>query len=266
VQRITSRQNAVVREYRDAARGDLPGTILIDGAHLLDEALSSGLRFRHVIVSADAVSHAEIADLLHRAHAHGATLAAATSVVMDAVSPVRSSSSIVALAARPVPSTSPYDGGTPPLVLVMCDVQNPGNVGALVRVAEAAGASGVVIAGQSADPYGWKALRGSMGSALRLPIASAPSVHEAFDEARRRRVPIVATVPRNGTSHVEAQLDGPLALFIGGEGVGLPPEIVGRADRRVSIDMNPPVESLNAAIAAAILLYEARRQRSRQPA
>ena len=101
---------------------------------------------------------------------------------MDALSPVRSSSAIVALAERPRDRSTRVYAGAGPLVVIAVDVQDPGNLGAIVRVAEAAGATGVVAAGASADPFGWKALRGSMGSALRLPIVAAR-------DRRRRRSP-----------------------------------------------------------------------------
>ena len=87
---------------------------------------------------------------------------------------------------------------TAPLVVVAVDVQDPGNVGAIVRVAEAGGATGVIAAGASADPFGWKALRGSMGSALRLPVVRATDTADALADARRHGCRIVATVPRGG--------------------------------------------------------------------
>ena len=113
-------------------------------------------------------------------------VATASAAVMEALSPVQSASPVVALAERPIGRTrarARIYGGTP-LVVVAVDVQDPGNVGAIVRVAEAGGATGVVCAGACADPFGWKALRGSMGSALRLPISSIATRREAIDEAR----------------------------------------------------------------------------------
>lgn len=260
MQRIISRQNAVVAQYREAARGAADGTLLLDGAHIVSEALEAGLRFQHVVIASDALDRPEITRILSRLARQASDVVEASRPVMDAVSPVRSSSPIVALAARPLPSHSPMDGAAP-LVVVICDVQDPGNVGAIIRVAEGAGASGVIVAGQSADPFGWKALRGSMGSALRLPIISAATVEDAVRALRQAGAQVIATVPRHGTSLFEAALTGPAGLLIGGEGLGLSEAAVADADARVTIPMEAPVESLNAAVAAAILLYEARRQR-----
>src|SRR2546425_389506 len=126
-------------------------------------------------------------------------------------------------------------------------------VGAILRVAEAAGATGVVAAGASADPLGWKALRGSMGSALRLPLTAASDVGASIAGARRHGCRIVATVARGGRSVFDVDYTGPVAILIGGEVPGLPESIVGRADERVTIAMRPPVESLNAADTAALV-------------
>ena len=107
------------------------------------------------------------------------------------------------------------------LVVAAIDVQDPGNLGAIVRVAEAAGASGVLAAGGSANPFSWKALRGSMGSALRLPIASGMTGEEAVADAVQHGCRVIAAVPRDGISVFDVDLSGPIAVLIGGEGPGL---------------------------------------------
>ena len=132
-----------------------------------------------------------------------------------------------------------------------------------MRVAEAGGASGVVCAGACADPFGWKALRGSMGSALRLPILVYRDSREAIDEARRHGCRIVATAPRGGRPLFDADLGGSIAVLIGGEGPGLRASQLDEADERMTIPMQSPVESLNTAVSAALIVYEARRQRER---
>jgi TrmH family RNA methyltransferase len=177
---------------------------------------------------------------------------------MAAVSPVRTPSAVVALAVRPARRALFTDRS---VVVIACDVQDPGNLGAIVRVAEAAGASGLNAAGRCADPFGWKALRGSMGSALRLPIAIEPRTDDAIAEARRHHCRVLAAVPRAGTPLFGADLSGPIALLIGGEGPGLHDDLIAAADQRITIPMEAPVESLNASVAAALVLYEARRQR-----
>jgi RNA methyltransferase, TrmH family len=259
VRRITSRHNPLVERYRSAARGPAD-TLLLDGVHLIIDALAAGLRVREAAVAADA-ARVDIDALVGRLARAGVDTVAATTSVMAAISPVRSSSAIVALADRPGDAAERLYSGTAPLVIVAVDVQDPGNVGAIVRVAEAGGASGVVVAGASADPYGWKALRGSMGSALRLPIVTRRATSDLF-EPRRHGCRMLAAVPRGGRSLFELDLTGPIAILIGGEGPGLPPGVLADADERVTIPMQTPVESLNAAVTAALMVYEARRQRA----
>jgi RNA methyltransferase, TrmH family len=261
MQHITSRKNPLVARAREIARGDADGLVLLDGAHLVEDALAAGMPIREVVVASQALDRADIARLVNALARRGVETASASAAVMDALSPVRSASAIVAIAERPADAPERVYGGDAPLVLIAAGVQDPGNLGAMVRVAEAGGATGFVATGQSADPFSWKALRGSMGSALRMPVASHRDVEEALDEARRHQCRIVATVPRGGQSHYDVDFCGPVAVLIGGEGGGLAQEIVAGADARVTIPMAAPVESLNAAVAAAILVYEARRQR-----
>jgi RNA methyltransferase, TrmH family len=257
---ITSRHNPLVARFRDAARGDADAVMLLDGAHLVADALAADVEIHVAAVTATAEQTAAIHELVGRLSHRGVDVVSVSAPVMDAISPVRSASAIVALAARPPDRSAEMYGGPSPLIVVAVDIQDPGNVGAIVRVAEAAGASGVVAAGGSAQPFGWKALRGSMGSALRLPIGGGDPA-TAIATARRHCCRIVATVPRAGRMLFDLDLTGPAALLVGGEGAGLPAALIDGADERVTIPMQPPVESLNAAVTAAVVLYEARRQR-----
>ena len=260
--RITSRHNPIVARYRAVAKGDVDGLVLLDGAHLVGDAIAAGISIEHAAVDVNATERAEIARLMTSLYGKRIDVATATAPVMAALSPVRSSSAVVAIAKRPVKRADEMYSSSSPLVVVATDVQDPGNLGAIVRVAEAGGASGLVAAGGSADPFGWKALRGSMGSALRLPLHRVADIDTAVDDARRHGCCVVATVPRDGRSLFTVDLRRPTAVLIGGEGPGLPKAIVEAADERITIPMQTPVESLNAAVTAALVVYEARRQRS----
>ena len=259
MRRIASRQNPIVERFRSAARRESDDVILLDGAHLVGEAIAAGVRIFEAAIAAEAGSDPEIVQLAARLSAARIETVTAIAPVMAALSPVRSPSSIVALASRPARSAAMFNGT--PLLLVACDIQDPGNVGAIVRVAEAAGATGAVVAGVSADPFGWKALRGSMGSALRLPVDVRKAGY-SFDDLRTRGCRIVAASPRNGRSLFDANLGGAVALVVGSEGSGLSARHLEQADELVTIPMQPPVESLNASVTAALLAYEARRRRS----
>ena len=148
------------------------------------------------------------------------------------------------------------------MVLLLNQVQDPGNVGAIIRAAEACGATGVVAGEGTADPFGWKALRGAMGSTFRLPVASGQTLADAVGSARAAGLRVFATAARDGTPLAACDLRGPSAILFGGEGAGLPQDLLDASDERLTIPMRPPVESLNVAIAAALVLYEAARQRA----
>ena len=153
-----------------------------------------------------------------------------------------------------------------PLLVVMAAVQDPGNVGTVVRSAEAFGATGVVATRGSADPWSPKAVRASAGSALRLPLLRGMAIPVLLAQLRVAEVKIVAARSRVSADGGElagtgADLRDAVAIFIGNEGAGLPPEVEHAADARISIPIAESVESLNAGIAASIVLYEAARQR-----
>ena len=180
---ITSRQNPAVRRFRDAAEagGD---EILLDGLHLVAEALLAHLPVEIVAVES-AAANGEVGALARRAGEAGARVLDVTASVLAAMSPVRRPSGIVAIARRRESTLDEALGGEPQMVLMLEQVQDPGNVGAIIRAADACGATGVVVGAGSADPYGWKALRGSMGSAFRLPVASRQALPDAIERARQ---------------------------------------------------------------------------------
>ena len=257
---VTSRHNPIVSRFRDAARRDGARDVaLIEGLTLTLEAVRAGWEIDTLAVDEQWLSsNTEAA--LGEARAAARDRIVVPERVLVALSAAKAPSGVVALARVPTGSADPY-GGANALTLIADDVQDPGNVGALARAIEAAGGSGLVLSGRSADPYGWRALRGSMGSAFRLAIRTCETATEAASEARARGLQLIALTPDGGAPIYSTQLRGPLALIVGGEGSGLDSALVDMADVRVSIPMRPPVESLNVAVAAAVALYEARRQR-----
>jgi TrmH family RNA methyltransferase len=258
IDRITSRQNAIVKEFRDAARGGADGLMLLDGQHLIEEALESGARVRLVAVTERGAAHPAV----QRAENAGARVVMVTDPVLGAISPVQTPSGMVALADRPSGSLDDVFATPSTLVIMLHDVQDPGNVGAIARAAEACGATGLVCNEHTADPFSWKALRGAMGSTLRLPTIARQSLPGAIARARSAGMRILATTARGGVRLPACDLRMPAAIILGGEGAGLPADLVDSADARLTIPMQPPVESLNVAIAAALVIYEAARQRT----
>lgn len=149
--------------------------------------------------------------------------------------------------------------GAPLLVLV--ELQDPGNAGTLVRVAEAAGCAGVVLTAQSVDLYNPKTVRASAGSLFRVPVVQGVTVDAVLDACAAAGVPVLATVAADGTDPEAAPLDGAVAVLLGSEAHGLAAGVVARADARVTIPMVGNVESLNAGVAGAVLAFEAARRR-----
>ena len=170
MERISSRQNPIVKRFRDLARIGGDQSMLLEGAHLVEEALRSGIRLELVALADRAVDGA-YGYLVEQAQHAEVKVVAVTDPVMSAISPVRQPSGVVGIAARPQRSSDVFSGDGA-LVVVLGGVQDPGNVGAIVRAAEACGATAVVAADATADPFGWKALRGAMGSTFRVPIGA----------------------------------------------------------------------------------------------
>jgi TrmH family RNA methyltransferase len=251
----------MVQAFKLAARGD-SAHVLLDGWHLLHDAAAAGIELVAVALNGAPPTPRD-AVLIEQLATRG-DVYSVTAAVMAAMSPVRTPSGVAALATPRFRSLHQLLHPAPAFVVVASDVQDPGNVGAMIRSAEAGGATGVAVVGASANPWGWKALRAAMGSTFRLPIAE-PGPHEPLlDELQRSGVRLIATVPRGGIPMHHVDMRGPTAVMVGAEGDGLDPAAIARADEQVSIPMQMPVESLNVAVAAALLVYEARRQRARE--
>lgn len=262
---VTSRHNPVVSRFRALAdEADPRGArVLLDGAHLVQEAREAGTAFEIVCVASSRLSRpteeGSIAMALSQA---GVEVVDVPDAIFQALSPVRSPSGIAAIATRTPSNSSRMCARPDAFIALAIDMQDPGNVGALVRTAEAGGATGVIVAGASAAPFSWKAIRGSMGSALRLPLVGGMTTAAALACLRDAGVRTVAAVPRGGMAPDAIDWVGRVALLLGGEGPGLSPDVAESCGQRVSIPMAGHVESLNVAAAAAILIYEARKQRA----
>lgn len=262
VEHVSSRQNAVVKRFRDLHHHSrVHNDLLLDGPHLLQEALTSGVAVEVAVFSEEA-ERGRLGPLARRCSTSGARVITVPERLLAAVSPVRHASGVVAIARFRRADVNAVLARAPQLVLILDGVQDPGNVGAIIRAAEACGATGVIVGPGTAEPFGWKALRGSMGSVFRLPLAVVDSLPDAVMAARRAGLRIFAMVPRGGTPIGRAALASPAAIVLGSEGQGLPEPTVAGVDEALTIGMRSPVESLNVAIAAALLLYEASRQRT----
>ena len=258
---VSSRQNARVKELRRLFSDATPnqqGEIAIEGMHLLEEAIRSGLRLSSVFFSESARERAH--KLLPQLPARTEALLLPDEVFASAV-PSESPQGVAALLQVKSFTLDEVFAPPPALLVVTAGVQDPGNLGTIARSAEAFGVTGLLLGERTVSPWNWKAVRASAGSLFRVPMVKV-ELAKALDEVKSRGVLVLATSSHKGTSIADADLRGPMAFVIGSEGAGLPKEILARADEVVCIPQSTRVESLNAGIAASIVLYEAARQRT----
>lgn len=263
---IRSRSNPLVRRLRALKeQGEREGLALLEGPKLIEEAALSGIPIVEVAASPRLTRSARGQRLARELEAHGTPIRWLLDEILDSLSEVEVSQGVLALVRRPSFEEAQLYRSTP-LLLVTVAIQNPGNLGGLLRTAEAAGASGAYLTDGSADPFAWKALRGSMGSAFRLPHLAGMRADEALTRLRARGVEAIATVAGAPTRYDELDLRRPVAFILGNEGAGLPEHVLHAIQIQVSIPMHGAVESLNVGVAAGALLFEAARQRARGPA
>jgi TrmH family RNA methyltransferase len=260
---ISSRQNAIVRTFRELAESPDPtgARLLLDGVHLVHEAHAAKIPFEAVAIAASRLDKADEGEMARALDANGTAVFAASHGVFAALSPAKTPSGIVAIARRSPSKAASIWSRQNAFVIAAIDIQDPGNLGSLLRAGEAGGATGAIVGGVSANPFSWKAVRGSMGSILRLPVAAGIDPATIPATARKAGVRTVAAVPRGGRHPDDVNWTGSVALLLGGEGAGIGDALVAQCDERVTLPMAAPVESLNVAVAGAILVYAARRQR-----
>jgi RNA methyltransferase, TrmH family len=257
---VQSRQNARVKELRaEFARASRTehGHIAIEGEHLLLEAIATGLNISCLFIREgkepllDRLQLPESAEIL--------TLPA--DIFSSAVT-TESPQGVAALVTPPVFTLDQiFTAPVNPLILIAAGIQDPGNLGTLIRSAEAFGATGFITLPGTVSPWNQKALRASAGSVFRLPVVAAGEA-EVFPALESRGIDTLAAVATDGDPLTHHDFTRPAALILGNEGSGISLEILRRATARVTIPTPGPVESLNAAIAGSILLFEASRQRA----
>jgi TrmH family RNA methyltransferase len=253
----------MLKQFRVALHGcglTEEGLTAVEGARLVADALASGLEITAVLCSASGQRHLALLQGQIPAHTR---LLRVSDRLFDSVADTQTPQGIAALVR---PCATGFDALTRssaghPLVVMLVGVQDPGNTGAILRAAEAFGASGVMLTAGSAHPWSPKAIRASAGSALRLPVVHGLAPAVALAQLRMAGFTSYAATLTGSSLPSEVDLTAPVALLIGNEGAGLPPAIERSADATLRIPLAAAVNSLNAAMAASVLLYEAARQR-----
>jgi RNA methyltransferase, TrmH family len=268
LRRIEGRHNPLVKQLRQAfSRSELTdaGDCAIEGLRILEEAIRSGLRFSSVFFRESAQDRAN--RLLPQIGAQVETLLLPDKL-FDSLVPSESPQGVAALVRLKEFS---LDDVTERLqvgpIVVLAGLQDPGNLGTILRSSEAFGSAGVVLGEGTVSAFNSKVVRASAGSVFRLPIvhsqskSGAPKLEEVSEKLRSQAVRLLATSSHKGTALDQADLASPAAIFFGNEGSGLPRDLMAKMDEVIAIPHTPQVESLNAGVAASIVLYEAARQR-----
>jgi RNA methyltransferase, TrmH family len=264
---IASRKNPVVRRIRkldsDAAYRRQEGLFLVWGARPVEEAMADPSRVCQLVIGETVLRQNSLRPFMRLVRQTGIPTAILTDPLLEDLAPGASDQGLLALVrARRVPLVELLHQIRTPLLLVADRIRDPGNLGTLVRLVEAAQASALVTVPGTVDPYNTRAARASAGSILRVSVSELPSQAVWSQLRSEHHLRVVVSLPHGGTLPHRSDLKGPLALVLGNEGEGVSQEWMDSADLRVSIQLGGSVESLNVASAAAILLYEIRRQRS----
>ncbi len=268
LRRIEGRHNALVKELRQAftrAERTEAGDCAIEGLRIVEEAIRSGLKFGAFFFRESANNLAD--RLLPQIGSHVETLLLPDKIFDGAV-PSETPQGVAALVRlRDFSVDDVVERLQLGPVIVVVGLQDPGNLGTILRSAEAFGSAGTILGEGTVSPFNTKVIRASAGSVFRLPLVVAKAVGELdgiMAKLRARNVRLIATSSHKGTALDQANLSGPSAVFIGSEGAGLPRNLMAQVDELVAIPHTPQVESLNAGVAGSIVLYEAARQRREQ--
>lgn len=265
LRRIEGRHNPLIKRLRQAfGHAELTdeGDCAIEGVHTVEEAIRSGLRFRAILFRESAQTLA--ARLLPQIGSHVEALLVPDKVFDSAV-PSESPQGIAALVRlKEFPLDDLLERMEVGPIVILVALQDPGNLGTILRSAEAFGSAGVILGEGAVSRFNSKVIRASAGSIFRLPLVSAKAAggsDSVVAQLRNRGVRLLATSSHKGTPLDQAELTVPSAVYIGGEGSGLPKSLVAQMDGTIAIPHSARVESLNAGVAASIILYEAARQR-----
>ena len=262
LRRVEGRHHPLIKDLRRAfASNELTedGCCAIEGMRVIEEAIRSGLKFKAVFFSAAAENRAE--RLLPQLATGTETLLLPNKLFAGAVASESPQGIAALVRCKPFSLEIVMASAAKGPLLAVAGVQDPGNLGTILRSAEAFGAGGVLLGEGTVSQFNSKAIRASAGSVFRLPVART-NLQQSLSKLRALGLRLVATSSHKAKSLHETKLTGPLAIFIGSEGAGVPRELLEQMDEVVAIPHSASVESLNVGVAGSIILYEVARQRS----
>lgn len=258
---VTNRYVKLARSLKERSWREKKGLYLIEGIHLLEEARQAGIPLEVVLYSPQIFATSRGEQLVAGLQQAGYRCLAVTEELMVTMSSTVTPPGIVAVAPTRVFSLADLLAVPSPLLMIAAGIQDPGNLGTIWRTALGAGATGLVLTRGSVDPFNPKVIRAAMGATFKLPVVSGVEPAALVRELEACGIKLVVADVGASLVFWQADLSGSLALAVGSENQGPGGELLAAATARVGIPLVGPVESLNAAVAAALLLYEALRQR-----
>ena len=260
---ITSTKNPLIKSLRALADRDIQESddrLVVEGVRIIEEVLASRVTVEMILYDPTAMTGPRAEAVLDRARRQGVRLVTATARAVAACSQVETAQGIIAVVAHPRATLSDGIASPEPIVVIADRIQDPGNLGTIIRIADAAGASAVVTTTGSVDSRNPKAVRATMGSLFHLPVTSA-STPQIVAVLQERRVRILLADPAGASNYTQVDYRPPIAIVLGNEGEG--PDALWRtaSPTTVRIPLYGQADSLNVAVAAALLLYEVRRLR-----
>jgi TrmH family RNA methyltransferase len=259
---ITSAANPVVKRVRllaDRRHRRREGAFVVEGIQSVWRAVEAGWAIEVLLVAPELLAGSPAMRMVAEQEERGVRVVRLSRDLFLRLSDREGPAGLAAIVRARSTGVDDLDVRTGSVFAALHDVANPGNLGTVIRTADAVGGAGVVLIGDATDQYAPAAVKASMGSLFAIDVARVPDAGAFFDWAQSRHVQVVATSGRATTDHWSATYRPPVAVLFGSEGEGLPEEMLTRADLRVAIPMVGTAESLNLAAAAAVMLYEVRR-------
>jgi RNA methyltransferase, TrmH family len=268
IQKLSSRDNPKIKHARLVRDGRVSGQIFIEGLRLCEEAIRANLKISEVFFTENFAGNELHQKFLEQVEDYN--LAEVSEKVFDSISDTKTSQGVIIIAEKPFQGKAVIEANLSntksPLVVLLHQINNPLNLGAILRTAEATGVAGIITTKNSTDVFSSKALRGAMGASFRLPVWTNADYFEALQWANELNLKSVCADIRSEKNYTEIDWRRGRLLVFGSEGHGLSEEEQNATDENLIIPMENGVESLNVAVACGVILFEAKRQRTMENA
>lgn len=256
----------LIKKLKDRKKREKAGKIVIEGIHLISESLRSfkdtgSPKIEYVLYSSDLSKNSEAKEILRLLKSAGIEVFEASQRIINSLTEVESPQGIIGVIEEKRSGLSDILSSGKDLVVILEGVQDPGNLGTIIRTADAVSCAGVIVSKGTVDPFNQKTLRASMGSIFHIPVVASKNLEETINKLKANGFCVTAWAADGKESLFDEDLKKKNAFIFGSEGKGLSRSVTALADRKVRIPMPGRAESLNVAVSSSVVLYEAIRQR-----